>query len=155
MDLPYCAIDISTCNGKMRLLVTDVDKAAPEALKRGGVTAEFHIQIAVDGINADFNCSISLGNLYIFYIDLQKCYKEVKGTAVLKDYSERLTNIAVCFIHTGQCVVSGFAQNGAYSKNKIEFYIQCDQTFINQNIKSLKALFDKLAAIQGFYEFSV
>lgn len=153
MDLPFCVIDISTEQGKIKLLATDIDRGTPETLKRGGLTVTFSIQIAVDGINADFDCSISLGNLYTFYVDLRKCHNDVNGIAILKDYSERLTNISFCFNHMGQCGVSGFAQNGAYSKNKIEFSIQCDKIFIDQSIKSLKVLFDELAEIQGFYEF--
>ena len=153
MEFPYYAFDISTDDGELKLSVTAIDKGMPETLKMGGLTVDFNIQVTVCGINADFKCWISVGNLYIFYTTLQKCYNNLCGVAILKDYSEKLTNISVDFHKTGKCTIYGYAQNGVYSGNKIEFRLNCDQTYIDANIKTLKKLFDELALIQGFDKF--
>ena len=153
MELPYCVFDISTNDGKIKLLLTNIDKGTLETVKMGGLIADFNIQIVVYGINADFKCWITIGNLYDFYIKLQECYKNLYGTAVLKYHDEELTRISVDFQNTGKCTVYGYAQTKSYKKNKIEFCIECDQTYIEPNIRMLKILFDELAVIQGFYEF--
>lgn len=153
MDFPYCAIDISPESGKFKIFTTAIDKGTPESLKRGGVTADFNVKIFTDGIHADFKCGISIGNLYSFYTELQECYHSLKGTATLKDYSGKRTNVSVDFNPTGYCVVHGFVQNGSYSENRISFSMECDQTYICSTVKKLAMLFDELATIQGFYEF--
>jgi hypothetical protein len=156
MELPYCAIDISTHNGKLKLFVTDIDEGTEESRKRGGISADFNIQVSVPGINADFRCWVTLGYLYKFYMALRDCYNNLCGTAVLTYYSKDLTNISIDFNARGHCYVYGSASyknNWALSDNRIEFGFECDQTYIEPNIKTLGTLFNELAAIQGSYEF--
>ena len=151
--LPYCVFDISAIDGRVKLLLAAIDKGTPESIKMGGITADFNIQVAIDGINADFECFITTGNLYKFYKELQECYNNLNGTAVLKYHSEKLTRISVDFKNTGKCTIYGYAQTNSYKRNRIEFCIECDQTYIEPNIKMMEILFDELAALQGFYEF--
>lgn len=153
MELPYYAIDISVSEGKLNLLVTAIDEGSPVSRKLGGITADFKIKLDVGNIVADFKCWISIGNLYAFYIDLQKCYENLQGVAILKDYSETLTNISFSFYECGKVDIHGYAKDGAYTRNRIEFGIKCDQTYISPLLKSLNLLFDELAIMQGYYDF--
>jgi len=155
VELPYCAIDISTDDGKMKLIVTAVNKGPSEFLKVGGLTADFNIKVVVKGIIADFKCYISVGNLYEFYKELKKCYNNLCGNAVLRDYSGKLTNIYVDFDKIGRCIIRGYIQNGAYSENGIGFCLRCDQSYIAPVINSLGRLFNELAELQGIHEFPV
>jgi len=153
MELPYNAFEICTSEGNLKLLMTAVYEGSPESLKRGGVNADFRIEIDINGITADLKCYISVGNLYSFYNDLLKCYENLRGEAVLKDYSEKLTIIVFAFSITGGCEIYGCVHSDSYSKNKVEFGLECDQTYILPILYSLKRLFDELAKIQGYYDF--
>lgn len=153
IEIPYNVIELYTNKGNFILSVVAIDEGTSESVKRGGITADFNIKISVKGISADFKCMISIGNLYAFYCQLQEKYRQLSGEAVLKDYSEKLTNIVFGFHKTGKCKISGYACTGAYSGNKIEFCLECDQTYINPVICSLKLLFAELAKLQGYYDF--
>ena len=153
MELPYCVFDVSSQTGKFVLSITSVDMGAHETLERGGLTADFNAKIEVKGITADIKCWLTIGNLYSFYSELQNCYSTLVGTAVLRYYSEDLTNISVDFSRTGLCEIYGVVKDSAYSKNGVMFGVECDQTYITPNIKKLKMLFDELAIVQGFFDF--
>jgi len=153
MELPYCVFDISNNGDIIKLSIISIDEGTPESLERGGITADFNVRIAVDGITADIKCWLTLGNLYIFFTELQNCYNALEGSAILKYYSEDLTNISVDFNRIGRCVIHGNVKTSSYSNNGMMFGIECDQTDIKLNINKLKMLFEELAIIQGFYEF--
>jgi len=153
MELPYCVFDVAYNKDIIKLSITTIDKGNPKTLKMGGLTANFSIQIEVDGITANIKCWLTVGNLFAFFTELQNCYNNLDGSAVLKYYSEDLTNISVSFSRTGQCKICGIVKSSAFSENGVIFDIRCDQTFISPNIKKLKLLFDELAIMQGFYEF--
>ena len=153
MEIPCNIIEICTNEGAFVLSIIAIDEGTPESIRRGGITADFNIQIRVDGINADFKCLLSVGNLFAFYSELQEKYRYLSGKAVLKDCSERLTNVIFDFHKTGGCRIYGHAYSSAYSGNKIEFSLDCDQTYISPVICSLKLFFDELAELQGYYDF--
>ena len=153
MELPHNVFELCTSEGNLKLLMTAVDEGSPESLKRGGVTADFRIEIDISGITADLKCFISIGNLFCFYCDLLKCYENLRGEAILKDYSEKLTIIVFDFSITGSCEIYGCVHSNSFSKNKVEFGLVCDQTYILPILSSLKHLFDELAKIQGYYDF--
>ena len=71
----------------------------------------------------------------------------------MKHYDEKLTNVSVDFKSAGKCEIHGQAKASVHTKNKVEFSLECDQTYIEPNIKAQKALFNELAKIQGFYDF--
>ncbi|MCL2463138.1 MAG: hypothetical protein FWF44_10770 [Defluviitaleaceae bacterium] len=153
MELPFFAIRINTGEENFELQLTNIDEYTAETLKWGGVSAKFKIIVDVKGIHADFQCCLTVGNLYNFYMQLSERHKNLQGSAELKYYSESLTNIIFTFDKSGHCVICGMVQNGTYSGNKVGFKIECDQTFITPVLVSLRTIFTEFAEIQGNYIF--
>ena len=153
MELPYCVFDISNNDGSFKLLIDSIYEGTSETYKKITVSADFSIQLVIDGINANMECFLTVGNLYEFFTELNNCYDNLKGTAMLKYYSPGYTNIFIDFNARGGCKVHGEIAAGTGLRSGVKFSIECDQTYIKPNLRKLKLLFDDFAKIQGSYDF--
>lgn len=124
------------------------------SIEMGGVTGKFEITYCCPGINSGFQCDLTVGNVYQFYLDLDNAYniqlgKDVK--VIMHDYSEDRTILTFSFDKTGHCVVSGFFKNDENGcRNGICFdEIEIDQTEIPPMLSAMKKLFIELERIQG------
>lgn len=109
IELPYNVIDIDTGNEHFILQFDSFDDNQSDySIKMGGVTGKFSINYHSNGINCNFKCDITIGNVYVFYLELDTAYDILSGrnaTAVLENYDETLnhTNLIFNFDKCGYC----------------------------------------------------
>lgn len=127
------------------------------SIQAGGVTGRFEVIYKYCGIDSQFECYITIWNLYYFYIELENVYECLPGIepiAILKNYDDTLNraNMILRFDKIGHCIVSGsFKNKNNWYKNGIMFEI--DTVFIFDILISLEKFFDDLKRIQGHSNF--
>ena len=158
--LPYNVIDIDTGDEHFILKFDSFDDNQSDySIKRGGLTGNFSIDYIGNGINCNFKCDITIGNVYAFYIALDTVYDILFGknaTAVLENYGENLkhTSLIFDFDKRGRCNVKGFFKNASnYYKNGINFSFGLDQIYITDILISMEIFFKELRRIQGHNNF--
>lgn len=52
------------------------------------VTGRFGIAFNEEGLNAEFSCDVTVGNVYSFFVQLKECHENINGSAILEDYSK-------------------------------------------------------------------
>ncbi|MDO4863630.1 MAG: hypothetical protein Q4A05_05610 [Ruminococcus sp.] len=159
LELPYKLIDI--CRGYEHFVFTfkRFDENQSEySIKNGGVTGDFEISYECKGVKCNFECDITIGNLYYFYIELDNAYQCCKNSiAILNNYGETLnrTKLTFRFDKLGHCFISGFFKNkeNSYRSGIIFDDIEIDQTYIPEILVSLENFFTELKRIQGHSNF--
>ena len=135
------------------------DNQTEHSIQTGGVTGKFEMTYKCRGIESQFECDITIGNLYCFYIELENVYECLPGiepVAVLKNYGETLnrTNMTFTFDKCGHCIVDGCFKNMYDGYNSgIIFEFQIDMSYIYDILNSLEHFFDELKRIQGHGNF--
>lgn len=156
LDFPYKLIDVQEGGEQFSLFFKCFDTDQTEySIEKGGLTGQFEVSYSCSGINSRFDCDMTIGNLYLFYIQLDNTYECLPGgepVAVLEDYgSDMHTRMAFKFDAKGRVVISGrFMDNVTDYKSGILFEIQTDTFYvISEILNSLKCFFDELKRIQG------
>ena len=70
IELPYKLIDIAM--GKERFVLSFIRFARHQdsfSIKRGGLTGDFEVAYQCEGMDCKFECDITMGNLYTFYLE--------------------------------------------------------------------------------------
>ena len=159
-ELPYKLIDIRDDSEQFILAFKCFDKNQTEySIQTGGVSGIFEVTYKCCGIECQFECDLTIGNLYYFYIELENVYECLPGiepVAVLKNYGETpdRTNMTFRFDKLGHCIISGLFRNKSNCyKSGIIFDISIDISFIYDILGSLEKFFDELKSIQGHSNF--
>ena len=159
LKLPYKLIDISDGTERFVLSFKEFDKGQTgHSIKKGGVTGSFEVTYRCSGIDSRFECDVTVGNLYYFYIELENVYECLPGTepaAVLTNYGTTdRTDMTFRFDGAGHCQVSGrFMDKENGYKSGVIFDICMDVSYIYDILGSLKEFFDELKRIQGHGSF--
>ena len=159
LELPYKLIDIR--DGRKYLIFSFKcfdDDQTEYSIQAGGVTGKFEVIYKCCGIDSQFECDITIGNLYDFYIELKNVYECLpcnEPVAILKNYGEILnrTNMTFTFDKLGHCNVNGYFKNkydGYDSGIMFEFK---NDIYIYGILNSLEKFFDELKRIQGHGNF--
>jgi len=160
LELPYNLIDIR--DGEKQFIFSFKcfdDNQTEYSIQAGGVTGKFEVTYKCSGIDSKFECDITIGNLYYFYIELENVYECLPGiepVAVLKNYGETLnrTNMTFTFDKLGHCKVDCCFKNASDRYNSgIFFELQIDMSYIYDILNSLEKFFDELKQIQGHSKF--
>lgn len=160
IELPYNLIDIDTGSEHFIFQFNAFDDNQTDySIKIGGITGRFNIVYQSKGINCNFECDITVGKVYEFYISLDNAYDILSGrnaTAVLENYSETLnhTNLIFSFDKRGDCNIKGnFKNKSNHYKNGINFSFKLDQIYITDILNSMETFFKELRRIQGHSNF--
>lgn len=159
LELPYKLIDIKNGSEHLRLAFKCFDDNQTDySIQAGGVTGEFVVSYKGRGIDSLFECDITIGNLYDFYIELKNIYENLPGIepfAVLKNHGTlNRTDITFRFDKLGHCFVSGYFKNKSNGyKSGIIFDIQIELPNIYDLLHSLEKFFNELKRIQGHSNF--
>lgn len=159
IELPYKLIDINTGGEHFVLQFNSLDDNQTEqSIKTGGLTGKFGIIYQAGGIDCNFECDITVGNVYEFYVSLDDAWDILFGknaVAVLKNYGTLdRTNLTVSFDKRGHCLVDGFFKNkNNQYKSGISFSFEIDQTYITDILNSMKTFFTELIRVQGHKVF--
>jgi len=139
VELPVLAFDIIGCNQHIRLNVDEVFGYPNEISYGGGYGAKGTININVGPYKVCTNHYFTTGELYTFFQQLQKCYDNIKGEAVLLNIEHAL-NLKISFGKFGNVVVSGKFQERQDVSNILYFEMDTDQAAIFDALTSLKVL---------------
>ena len=160
IELPYNVIDIDTGDEHFILQFDSFDDNQSDySIKMGGVTGNFSINYYSNSVNCNFKCDITVGNVYLFYVELDNAYDILSGrnaVAVLKNYgSLNHSNLMFTFDKRGHCNVDGeFKNKSNQYKNGINFSFELDQTGnITPILNSMEVFFQELRRIQGHSNF--
>ena len=156
IELPYKLIDIGM--GKEQFVLSFVRFARHQdsfSIKRGGFTGDFEVSYQCEGMDCKFECDITMGNLYTFYLELDNAFDCLAGTdsvAILQNNADKPmhSKMSFEFDKTGHCIVNGcfMNRNNCY-KSGITFDMTIDNIFISEILVSLKEFFSALEKIQG------
>lgn len=160
LSFPYKLIDIEKDKELFVFAFKNFDeKQSDYSIQAGGVTGKFEVTYRCCGIESQFECDITIGNVYDFYIELCDAYEIQFGkvtTASMKNNGNILkrTNLVFNFDNSGHCIISGYFKNkDNLYKSGIEFEIEIDQTYIPEILVSLEKFFEELKRIQGHSTF--
>lgn len=158
LQLPYKLIDIDNCGEHFIFAFKKYDESQDEySIKLGGITGDFELTYKSLGLECQFECDITVGNVYDFYRELEYAYQASKNTeAKLKNYGNILnrTFLQFRFDKLGHCILIGnFKNKFTQYRNGVTFEIEIDQTYVAKILSSLKFFFEKLKSIQGHDTF--
>lgn len=153
-ELPYKLIDIFSGDESFVLEFTRFDEGQSDySIQAGGVTGQFGIVYKGRGIDARFECDLTMGNLYAFDYALDTSYDIMFGknsSAVLCDYSEpNHTFLEFVFDEKGKCHVKGdFKNQENFYHTGLQFEFDIDQIFIPEILAAMDTFFTELKKIQ-------
>lgn len=154
LPLPYNLIDAK--NSGFKLNYVGLKEGQSDYSLSYGVEGDFSIEISDIGIEISEICDLTVGNVYSFYKDLEKMMKNIKGNAVLKEYSGRTINISFNAKSTGKISVNGvYRAKQTELIDKLELSFEIEPNVLDNSLKHLKTLFDELGKIQGHYNFDI
>lgn len=161
IELPYNLIDINTGSEHFIFQFNAFDDNQTDySIKRGGITGKFNIIYQSKGINCNFECDITVGKVYEFYISLDNAYDIMScknSVALLKNYGNTLnrTNLTISFDNKGHCFANGCFKNKDNNyKSGVIFSFEIDYyTYITDILNSMEIFFQELRRIQGHSNF--
>lgn len=120
------------------------DKTSPW----GGYDTKSIIEIVTGTYSAKGHLYISTGNFYDFFVKLKECYQKLTGEARLESYEGNL-KLNVVFDGFGHAGITGTYQEYYHHKNKLEFDLKSDQTYLYQSVTMLEDMYDKYGDNKG------
>ena len=157
MDLPYDLMNFHIGEKYFALQFLKFDKQDEYSIKRGGLAGEFGIIYKDEAISCQFGCSLTIGNVYSFYVSLDSAYDlGTPSVAVLKDYDDALkrTGLTIAFDKKGNYSIEGaFKSKESHYQSGICFSLKADQTYISDAVITMDRFFSELAKIQGNRNF--
>jgi len=127
------------------------------SIKHGGVTGDFEIAYKCSGIESNFECDMTIGNLYYFFIaldnayDIQNCNNNI---VTLENYGSSKRSVLTLKFDNGCYFVSGYFKNKNNKYNSsISFNFQIFLADIIEILISLDNFFSEIRRIQGSNNF--
>jgi len=90
----------------------------------------------------------STGQIYEFYEQLFKCYKELKGKVNFHN-SESELKLVLEFTDLGQFTILGSFQEYPSEENFLQFEFESEQSYLTSTLTELKAIIDYYGGYQG------
>ncbi len=159
LELPYKLIDLHEEGEEFSLSFKDFDSdQSNHSIEKFGVTGTFEVTYCSGGINSQFECDMTIGNLYDFYIQLENVYECLPGIepiATLENYgSLNRASMTFNFDKKGHVIINGkFMDSKNEYKSGIIFEKEIDTVYITEILTSLNIFFEELKRIQGHGKF--
>ena len=159
LELPYKLMDIEMDDERFTLSFKSF-KAHQDSysIKRSGLAGNFEVYHRCSGSESRFECDLTVGELYCFYIELDNVYDGLPGTkpvAILESNSRTQERTKMTFRpDKGKFLISGLVRNrdNGY-KSGIIFDMEIDTVFVVEMLVTLENFFKKLEEIQGHRNF--
>ena len=90
----------------------------------------------------------STGQVYQFFIQLQKCYNELKGSVTFSE-SENNLKIELNFNRFGQINIQGYFQEVAHQENILHYEFESEQSYLTSTLRQLNSIIDHYGDLQG------
>lgn len=151
-ELPYKLIDIDMGDECFSLAFIKFDY-----IKHNVVTGDFEIAYKCNGIESKFECDMTIGNLYCFFISLDNAYdiQSCKNNVVtIENYGSSKRSVLTIKFDNGHYFVSGYFKNKNNLYNSsISFNFEIFLTDIVEILISLDNFFREIRKIQGNNNF--
>lgn len=155
MELPFdlIALNLHGEHFAFRFEKFDADQT-DYTVQMGGLTGSFSVRYSCKGIESCFECDVTIGNVYDFYVSLNKAYGAMtdgEASAVLKNYGEtkNRTLLEIKSDSKGHCLLVGsFLNKYTYYKSGINLSFEFDQSYISEILAAFEVFFDKLISLQ-------
>lgn len=134
--------------GFIRLEIDEVFGFPYETCFKGGYEVKGKIDIKsgnyfVKGAELWF----STGQIYEFYIDLQKCFKQLSGS--INFAPESNLKFEMQFNNLGQITIQGYYQELLSEENMLQFEFESEQSFLLSTLEELKKIVDHYGGLKG------
>jgi hypothetical protein len=90
----------------------------------------------------------STGQVYQFFIQLQKCYNELKGSVTFSEAENNL-KIELNFNRFGQINIQGYFQESANQENILHFEFESEQSYLTSTLRQLNSIVDQYGDLKG------
>ncbi|MFS0864898.1 hypothetical protein [Fredinandcohnia sp. 179-A 10B2 NHS] len=90
----------------------------------------------------------STGQVYQFFIELEKCYNELKGRVTFSESGNNL-RIELNFNRLGQINIQGCFQEVAHQENILHFELESEQSYLTSTLSKLKSIVDHYGDLKG------
>ena len=159
MELPYKLMDIGMDDEHFTLSFKRF-KAHQDSfsIKRSGLAGDFEVYYKCSGMENRFECDLTVGELYCFYIELDNVYDGLPGTkpvAILESNSGTQERTKMTFSgDKGKYFISGIFRNrdNCY-KSGIIFDMELGAVFMGDILGTLEKFFKYLEEMQGHRNF--
>ena len=140
-----------TIKGKQGFIRIELQNAIgfPKEISHfGGYDAEGIVEIKSGNYYVLGETWFTTGDVYEFYKQFDKCYRELKGKATFWNYETSL-KLEVVFNHLGQAVLQGYFKEKAHFENELQFEIESDQSFLSSTLEELRKFVDHYGDTKG------
>ncbi len=157
-ELPYKLMDIDMVDEHFSLAFIKFDEGQSEySINHSGITGDFEIAYKCSGIESKFECDMTIGNLYYFFVALDNAYdiENCKNNIVtLENYGSSKRSVLKLKFDNGRYFVNGYFKNKNNKYNSsIGFNFEIFLTDIVEILISLDNFFSEIRRIQGNNNF--
>ncbi|SMQ77544.1 hypothetical protein SAMN05444673_2878 [Bacillus sp. OV166] len=90
----------------------------------------------------------STGQVYQFFIQLQNCYNELKGSVTFLE-SENNLKIELNFNRFGQINIQGYFQEVAHQENILHYEFESEQSYLTSTLRQLNSIVEQYGDLKG------
>jgi hypothetical protein len=90
----------------------------------------------------------SIGQIFEFFVQLQKCYNELKGCATFSE-AENILKVELIFNRIGKVNIQGYFQELTHQENILHFEIESNQSYMASTLSQLKNIVDHYGDMKG------
>ena len=134
--------------GFIRIELQNVIGFPEETSHFGGYDAEGIVEIKSGNYYVLGEMWFSTGDVYKFYTQLEKCYRDLKGKATFWNYETSL-KLEIVINHLGQIVLQGYFKERTLLENELQFEIESDQSFLSSTLVDLRRFVDHYGDTKG------
>ncbi|MDQ0202291.1 WapI family immunity protein [Neobacillus ginsengisoli] len=141
--------EIAGKEGFIRIQLNNVYGFPNETSYYGGYDVKGKIEIKSGNYYVkDAELWFSTGQLYQFFIQLQKCYTDLKGCVTFSE-SENHLKLDLNFNQYGQINIRGYFQEIVDEENILHFEFESEQSYLISTLRQLNNLVDKYGDLKG------
>ena len=153
LSLPFRLIEINTGNEFFELECKELKLFGSEE----SLSGTFEVIYKCSGMDCHFECDITIGNVYYFYLELDTAYDIMfskNSKVVLSDYNNDRTSIVFQFDDKCRCKAFGKIKNKSDQyRSGIKFTMNVEQSEICDALVSLDKFFRELKRVKGNMDF--
>jgi len=90
----------------------------------------------------------STGQIYTFFIQLQKCFKQLNGSVTFTDSSSNM-EFEIHFNRLGQITIEGYFQEFLSKENKLHFEFESEQSYLLSSFDELRMIVAHYGGLEG------
>ena len=144
------AFELKGKQGYIRIELTEVLGFPKETSYLGGYDVKGKIEIKSGNYYVkDAELWFSTGQIYEFYKQLLKCYKELKGIINFQNPDSSELKLAIEFTGLGQFTIYGSFQEYFSKDDFLQFAFESEQSYLTSTLAELKEIVDFYGGNKG------